>query len=92
MDNLTKLMSKLSVNKEHIDEDVISVQYLFKNMSLNTTNDDDLSGLIDQMSTLKIENNEMEIIMKDKTIIKIYLPCHIQYQTPMEVVKIINCF
>lgn len=102
MDNLTKLMAKLSVNdtsnKSINDIEVNALQNLLSNISLRE-NDENVSGLIDQMQSLKIKNEEdnnsvveMEITMKDNTIIKIFVPCHIQYHIPLETINIINCF
>jgi hypothetical protein len=87
-------MSKMTlnnINKETDDAEVNAVQHLFKNMSLNAK-DEDVSNLIDQMSCLTIKDNEMEITMNDKTVIKIFIPCHVQNRIPMEVMRVVNCF
>lgn len=90
MDNLTKMMSKLSFNDKTHDEDVETVEKMFNKMSLNTT-DEHMESLIDQMQTLTIKDDECEIVMKDKTVIKIFLPCYIQSYYPMETMHMVNC-
>lgn len=96
MDNLTKLMDKLSINNKIDDKEVNVLENLLKNMSLNET-DDSVSNVIDQMKSLKIEEgNElgvsMEIIMNDNTKIQIFVPCYIQFRTPIETMDVIDCF
>lgn len=97
MDNLTKLMQKLSLRetKPTDDKEINILQNLLGKMTLN--NNDDVSGLIDQMQSLKINETiddcaEMEITLNDNTIIKIFVPCNIQYKEQMETMHLINCF
>jgi len=100
MEHLSELMGKLTLKEKPVDDtDVIALQSLLKNMSLNANDDDDtVSELIDQMQSLEIKEDtyengvEMEIVMKDNTVIKIFVPCYIQHRVPMETMNIINCY
>ncbi len=93
MDNLTKLFSKLQITNKNDDRiDIITIKNLFDQLSLNTTQDN-MPYLIDQMSTLKIKDKELEITMTNNTIIKISLiTCHIQGKMSLNTLPIINCF
>jgi hypothetical protein len=91
MDNLTKLFSKLQITNKNND-DMVIIMNLFDQLSLNATQDN-MSSLIDQMSTLKIKDKEIEITMTNNTVIKISLiSCHIEGKLQMDILPTINCF
>lgn len=80
---LTELFQQLTIqdnriNKQQSEEDILI--RLFDQLTINDDNDNNMNSIIDKMEKLSINDDDVVIVMKDKTIITIrYNNCTIDY-------------